>query len=119
MTPAAKNRAKQAIERAGRLKDGRDVLGVDGIVRPVEIEHDINATFARLFANDGGKKVIDYLRSVTVNNVQGPATPDGELRHLEGQRFLAALIERRIDLGQRRKPELPAATATAAGARKT
>jgi hypothetical protein len=40
--------------------------------------------------------VLKYLRSITIEAVTGPAASDAELRHLEGQRYLVGLIERRI-----------------------
>ena len=37
-----------------------------------------------------------YLRSITIEAVTGPAASDAELAHLEGQRYIVGLIERRI-----------------------
>ena len=43
-----------------------------------------------------GQEFLKYLRSITIELVNGPAVSDGELRHVEGQRFLVGLIETRI-----------------------
>lgn len=93
-------------ERLKRLSEGKDVIGADGIARPVEVERELNLAFARVFGGEG-QKIVDYLRSITVLNIQGPRVSDDELRHLEGQRFLVAIIERRIENGRSGKPELP------------
>lgn len=49
-------------------------------------------SYARVFADGDGRRVLDHLRSLTVNRVLGPAAPDAALRHLEGQRALVASI---------------------------
>jgi len=43
------------------------------------------------------------LRSITIESVQGPNASDAELRHLEGQRYLVGVVERRISHAQRIK----------------
>ena len=48
------------------------------------------------FRTPTGQEVIKYLRSITIEAVTGPAASDAELRHLEGQRYIVGLIERRI-----------------------
>lgn len=71
-------------------------IGVDGFPRRKEDDEKISQDIAALFRSDAGKEVLRYLRSVTLDAVAGGGISDGELRHLEGQRFIVALIERRI-----------------------
>ena len=71
-------------------------IGVDGFPRRKEEDEKISKDIAALFRGDAGKEVLRYLRSVTLDAVAGGGISDGELRHLEGQRFIVALIERRI-----------------------
>ena len=52
-----------------------------------------------------GTEVLKYLKSVTIEAVSGPNISDAELRHLEGQRYLVALIVKRINHAQRLKNE--------------
>lgn len=53
---------------------------------------------ARCFAGADGDRLLAYLRTITTGRALGPAVPDAQLRHLEGQRYLVqhlgALIER-------------------------
>ena len=71
-------------------------IGVDGFPRQKEEDEKISKDVAASFRGDAGKEVLRYLRSVTLDAVAGGGISDGELRHLEGQRFLVAMIERRI-----------------------
>jgi hypothetical protein len=71
-------------------------IGVDGFPRRKEEDEKISQDVKALFGNPSGQEVLRYLRSVTLDAVAGGGISDGELRHLEGQRFLVALIERRI-----------------------
>lgn len=71
-------------------------IGVDGFPRQKEEDEKISKNVAALFRGDAGREVLRYLRSVTLDAVAGGGISDGELRHLEGQRFIVALIERRI-----------------------
>lgn len=82
------------------------IIGSDGVQRPAELERRLNEAFAAIFAGENGRVALDYLRSITVLNVTGPAVSDAQLRHLEGQRFLVALIERRLDHGRNHEPKL-------------
>lgn len=76
-------------------------LGLDGYPRSRENDHLISKNVHALFATPTGREVIKYLRSVTIEAVTGAGASDAELRHLEGQRFLVGLIERRIAHGEK------------------
>lgn len=97
-------------------RDPDKFIGLDGVVRPVAEEKQINDAFAACFRDLPGQRALDYLRSITVFNVTGPGATDAELRHLEGQRFLLALIERRIQHGRSGLPKLPGPDSAPAGA---
>jgi hypothetical protein len=76
-------------------------LGVDNFPRTKEDDDTISRNLNSVFKTPNGKAVLKYLRSITIESVQGPNASDAELRHLEGQRYLVGLIERRINHGQK------------------
>jgi len=80
-------------------------LRLDGFNRPEEIDDQISLTIASLFSTASGKEVLRYLRSITIEAVTGGGVSDAELRHLEGQRYLVGVIERRIKHAERIKSD--------------
>jgi hypothetical protein len=76
-------------------------LGVDNFPRTKEDDQIISRNINSVFKTPNGSAVLKYLRSITIESVQGPNASDAELRHLEGQRYLVGLIERRINHGQK------------------
>lgn len=62
-------------------------------------------SFARVFAGPDGDTVLSHLRKMTVGRVLGPLAGDGELRHLEGQRYLYARIHALAARGRGEKVE--------------
>jgi hypothetical protein len=54
---------------------------------------DIELIFARTFNMPAGKKVIEHLRSITIERFLGANATEAELRALEGQRALVHQIE--------------------------
>jgi hypothetical protein len=78
-------------------------IGIDGSVRTVDADRQISQNIAEVFSSPAGKEVLRYLRSITIEMVSGPNITTEELRHLEGQRYLVGLIERRIDHSHRSK----------------
>jgi hypothetical protein len=97
MTPAEKTE----LDRLKRLATGEACIGIDGVQRSVQAERDLNKIAAQIFATPGGEQLLAWLKRITVNNVQGPAVSDAELRHIEGQRYVVALLQQRIQHGQR------------------
>jgi hypothetical protein len=78
-------------------------IGIDGYVRSIDAENDLNSLLAGLFLQDTGGKVLDYLRSITMNAVV-PHTEGAErLRHQEGMRDLFRIIQERINKGKEGK----------------
>ena len=80
-------------------------LGVDGYPRSKEEDERISKNLLGLFNTPNGTEVLKYLKSVTIEAVSGPNISDAELRHLEGQRYLVAVIVKRINHAQRLKNE--------------
>ena len=76
-------------------------LGVDNFPRSKADDEVISRNINSVFKTPNGAAVLKYLRSITIESVQGPNASDAELRHLEGQRYLVGLIERRINHGQK------------------
>ena len=74
-------------------------LGVDGFPRNKEEDKIISQNINSLFKTPNGQEVLKYLKSVTIEAVSGSNISDAELRHLEGQRYLVALIVKRINRG--------------------
>lgn len=78
-------------------------IGIDGFQRSSEQDVQISQNFGQIFGSPTGKEVLKYLRSVTIEMVNGPNVTTEELRHLEGQRYLVGLIEQRIAHAHRSK----------------
>jgi hypothetical protein len=72
-----------------------------GYVRTDEEERNLNKIFAGVFKDDNGKKVLDYIKSITTEAVAGPNIESNKLFHLEGMRFLTAIIQTRIKKGEK------------------
>ncbi len=84
---------------------GRVNIGIDGFQRNAELDLQISQNIAELFSSPTGKEVLRYLRSITIEMVSGPNITTEELRHIEGQRYLVGLIERRMTHAHRSKSE--------------
>lgn len=78
-------------------------IGIDGYQRKSEIDSRISQNVAQIFESPTGKEVLRYLRSITIEMVNGPNVTTEELRHIEGQRYIVGLIEQRISHGHRSK----------------
>jgi len=78
-------------------------IGIDGYQRKPEIDSQISQNVAQIFESPTGKEVLRYLRSITIEMVNGPNVTTEELRHIEGQRYIVGLIEQRISHGHRSK----------------
>ena len=75
------------------------LIGLDGIKRKPQDEENLNALFYALFNTSGGAHVLKHLKALTLEAVAGPEVTDQHLRHLEGQRYLVGLIQRRFNKG--------------------
>ena len=64
-------------------------------------EGEIAALFARCFRGGDGDRLIRHLRTLTIDRRAPPHMAGRELRHLEGQRHLAAYIIAMVARGRR------------------
>ncbi len=78
---------------------------LDGFNRSEETDKQISLIISQVFNTASGKEVLRYLRSITIEAVSGANVSDAELRHLEGQRYLVGVIERRIKHAERIKTD--------------
>ena len=70
---------------------------IDGFQRSKKAEIELNGDIAALFKTELGKKVLNYLKSITVDAVAGRDVTNDQLRHLEGMRYLYFIIKKRIE----------------------
>lgn len=75
------------------------LIGLDNIQRRPQDEENLNTLFYKMFTSTGGSEVLKYLKSLTIDAVAGPEISNESLRHLEGQRYLVGLIQRRTNKG--------------------
>ena len=75
------------------------LIGLDGMTRQSKDEENLNTLFYKMFTTTGGSEVLKYLKSLTIDAVAGPEISNESLRHLEGQRYLVGLIQRRTNKG--------------------
>ena len=75
------------------------LIGLDNMQRKPKDEENLNTLFYKLFTTTGGSEVLKYLKSLSIEAVAGPEISDQSLRHLEGQRYLVGLIQRRVNKG--------------------
>lgn len=90
--------------------------GPDGVARSPAEQSRINEQLALAFRGASGKAALDYLRSISIERVCGPFAGDAELRHLEGMRFIVAIISQRIAAHHREQSNAGAASPAPAGA---
>ena len=74
--------------------------GLDGMMRSIASEKALNRLAADVFETPAGQEWMNYMRSITLNNVTGPGIDDCALRHLEGQRYQVGLTLQRIERGK-------------------
>ena len=80
-------------------------IGVDGIQRKADADLQISMNVAEIFGAPTGAEVLRYLRSITIEMVNGPNVTTEELRHIEGQRYIVGLLEQRIAHAHRSKEQ--------------
>ena len=73
--------------------------GIDGFARTPEQEDHINRLAASVLGTTAGRELVNYMKSITINRIMGGNATDGELRHMEGQRFIVAILEARLRAG--------------------
>ena len=87
------------IVAALKAARGSRVQGPDRIVRTPAEEDKLNEVFAAAFGTPNGKAALAYLRAITVETVAPAEFTDGQIRYLEGMRFLVSIIENRKNRG--------------------
>ena len=65
-------------------------------------DSELDQIFASVFNQPNGKKVIEYLESLTVKSVVSPQSSSSMLWQLEGQRYLVNLIKLKINKGMKK-----------------
>lgn len=86
-----------------KRKDSQSRIGIDGIERSIEVDQRINENIVALLGTDAGKRLMEYLESITIKNVAGPHIGNDELRHREGQRYIVGILSQRIQQGHKEK----------------
>jgi hypothetical protein len=82
------------------VKVNKNCVGLDNVTRPILEEQALNSMFSTSMTTPTGNAIVSYLRSLTLEAVAGPEITDAHLRHLEGQRYIVGLIQRRINKGK-------------------
>lgn len=100
VSPIAPGIDIEAMQKAQR--ESRAV-GPDRIVRTAKAEKELNGMFARAFGSGHGAAALKHLRSITLESVAPAECTDGQLRYLEGMRFVVSIIENRTRRGQHEK----------------
>jgi len=76
------------------------IVGLDNFERSPDEETRLNFIFESVFKADAGAEVLKYLRQITIEAVAGSEISDNQLRHIEGQRYIVGLIQRRLNKGR-------------------
>lgn len=92
---------KPVTARSGASPDR--IIGLDGQSRTPKAEQDLNSLFAAVLSGDRGDRLMTYLRTITQQRVLTPGASDAELRDLEGQRWLVAMMMERARHGREQR----------------
>lgn len=75
--------------------------GYDANRAKAEAQSDEIATmFSGVFDTPAGKKLLDWLKAQTINQIGGPDVSSDVLRHMEGQRYVVALMDMYVKRGR-------------------
>ena len=55
-------------------------------------DDNINGDFIAIFNTPRGQRILNYLKSLTIERITQPDIKKSQLRHLEGQRFIVHYI---------------------------
>tara|TARA_Y100000590_G_scaffold470386_1_gene664391 strand:- start:9966 stop:10250 length:285 start_codon:yes stop_codon:yes gene_type:complete len=86
-----------------KAEQNKPLIGLDNYTRSPAEEERLNMVFVETFNTASGKEVLKSLRAITLESVAGGEVSNETLRHLEGQRYLVGLIQRRINKGASQK----------------
>lgn len=87
----------------GKRNENTSNLGIDGFKRSSDSDLEISQVLAETFKTPSGEATLKYLKSITIDMINGAATSSDELRHHEGQRFIVGLIQARIQHAARNR----------------
>ena len=73
----------------------------DGRGYTKEVDKDLNSKAYALFGSGVGKDFLQYLESISTNNVHAAGAGIETLAHAEGSRWLVAVIKSRMELGRK------------------
>lgn len=73
----------------------------DGRGYPKEVDQDLNSKAYALFGSGVGKDFLQYLESITTNNIYSAGTGIETLAHAEGSRWIVAVIKKRTESGRK------------------
>jgi hypothetical protein len=79
----------------------RGASDIDGFERTEAEERDLNALYARFLRGSTGRDALKYLRSISIDFIAGPEVSSEHLRHLEGSRYIVAVMEKRAERGRK------------------
>lgn len=68
-------------------------------------DESIAVAFARCFSSADGRRVLDHLRSLTIERRLPVDVSEAALRHIEGQRHLVASIHALVAAGRKPNPQ--------------
>jgi hypothetical protein len=60
----------------------------------------LNKMYRATFSKGSGKAVLNHLKQISIYSVGGPGITPDTLMHMEGQRFIVAEIENRVEQGK-------------------
>lgn len=75
-------------------------IGLDGRHWKPETEAKLNALALRVFSTGDGYELLNYLKNITLNCPLPPDATDGQLRHMEGQRYIVGVLMQRMQVAQ-------------------
>ena len=76
-------------------------VSIDGRGYRKEVDEDLNCTASGLFGSGIGKDFLQYLESITTNNIYPAGTGIETLAHAEGARWVVAVMKARCEKGRK------------------
>jgi hypothetical protein len=76
-------------------------VSVDGRGYTKEVDQDLNSKAYALFGSGVGKQFLQYLESITTNNIYPAGTGIETLAHAEGARWVVGIVKARCEKGRK------------------
>lgn len=77
------------------IREKQAQRSVDGFARSKEAEAKIDIAVREAMNTPNGKAVMDYLKSITINQVMPPSASSNELWMMEGMRRIVGILDMR------------------------